>query len=78
MQVTWSELTEGHNIITDLGEYAENEERRPRRYAVWIPDTRQPGRHRIAEVGDDLKALSKKYEVRAEYIFRVEQQGGEA
>lgn len=72
MQITWNELTKGHNIITDLGDSAENESGRPQRYAVWIPDIQRPERHRIAEVGDDLNVLSKKYEVKSEYIFRVE------
>lgn len=72
LQITWSDLTKGHNIITDLGNNAENERGRSRRYAVWTPDTQQPDRHRIAEVGDDLDALLKKYEVKAEYVFRAE------
>lgn len=78
LQTTWNELTYGRNIITDLGKCAESQDRKPRRYAVWIPDVQRPDRHRIAEVGDDLKALSKKYKVKTEDIFRVEAQGGEA
>lgn len=72
LQITWRDLTKGRNIITDLGNDTENERGQSRRYAVWTPDVQQPDRHRIAEVGDDLEALLKKYEVKTEYVFRVE------
>ena len=62
----WETMTAEKAFITDLG--ADSEQFC--RFAVWIPE-QEKGKHRIAEVGNDLERLKKKYAVAPEYIFCV-------
>ena len=66
MEEDWNALTQNVCFITDLGEKVSVE-----RYAVWIPEQKGKGKHRIAEVGSNLQALRTKYKVKPELVFRV-------
>lgn len=70
MQDEWTRLMQGKIFITDLGE-TNAQKNNANRYAVWLPDKEQSGRHRIAEVGNDLHALSLKYKVKSDCILNV-------
>lgn len=64
----WEKMTSEKAFITDLGE--EQTKRQVCRFAVWLPE-REETKHRIAEVGNDLESLKKKYAVAPEYVFCV-------
>ena len=66
----WETMTADKTFITDLGAEVGTDQQQFCRFAVWIPE-KNDTRHRIAEVGNDLEGLKKKYAVASEYIFRV-------
>lgn len=65
----WENMTAEKTFITDLGE-ERGQEGQFCRFAVWLPE-KEEAKHRIAEVGNDLENLKKKYAVEPEYVFRV-------
>lgn len=70
----WNELFSGKVFISDLGAPSETEidgkSVTVGRYAVWSPVS-NCDRHQVIEVGDNLEALVKKYNVPAERICVV-------
>ena len=54
--MTWECLVEGKNFITDLGEDKLSSGRESNRFAVWIPDSVNEGKHRMVEIGFNLNA----------------------
>ena len=72
----WSELTQNENFITDMGpgqiyqDKKTSKKQHLARYAVWIP-TKDPEKHAIAEVSDDLNYLRKKYKIKTDDIFQL-------
>ncbi len=70
----WETMTAEKAFITDLGATTTADSEQFCRFAVWIPE-QEKGKHRIAEVGNDLERLKKKYAVAPEYIFCVAMPG---
>ncbi len=70
----WEMMTAEKAFITDLGATTTADSEQFCRFAVWIPE-QEKGKHRIAEVGNDLERLKKKYAVGQEYIFCVAMPG---
>ncbi len=66
----WETMTAEKAFITDLGATTASDSEQFCRFAVWIPE-QEKGKHRIAEVGNDLECLKEKYAVAPEYIFCV-------
>lgn len=73
----WENMTAKKAFITDLGEETEQTGLKFCRFAVWLPE-KEEAKHRIAEVGNDLENLKKKYAVEAEYVFRVKSERAES
>lgn len=67
MSEQWSDLIRGKKYILDLGEKSSISAR----YAVWIPDAKQGGRHQIAMVGNSLEKLMEKFKVSQDYVFKI-------
>lgn len=71
----WEGFVKGRNFITDLGE----EELSPllgnNRFAVWVPDPVNKGKHCLVEIGGCLKLLKDKYHVASECVFSIAGKG---
>ena len=52
----WETMTAEKAFITDLGATTAADSEQFCRFAVWIPE-QEKGKHRIAEVGNDLERL---------------------
>lgn len=72
MTEDWNTLTSGVRFITDLGKNTGTGDTIAQRYAVWLPEQDVQGKHRIAEVGNDLEELRNKYHIKAEDVFQIE------
>lgn len=73
MSNQWTDLVNGKKYILDLGKEAGSSAR----YAVWIPDTKQKNRHRIAMAGNSLDVLMEKFQISEEYVFSIAEEKNE-
>lgn len=67
----WECLVEGKNFIIDLGEDKLSPGGESNRFAVWILDSVNEGKHRMVEIGFNLSLLKAKYDVDSECIFTL-------
>lgn len=74
--MTWEKHIAGRNFITDLGEPETESALGMNRFAAWVPDLNNPGKHCIAEIGSSLKKLEEKYHVSEECIFYITEREG--
>lgn len=70
--MNWEKLFSGKCFISDLGEeqLIKNEEGKEfilGRYAIWAPFP-EAKNHQIVEVGNDLEALMKKYNIPSDRV----------
>ncbi|MDE7280719.1 MAG: hypothetical protein K2N36_03135 [Ruminiclostridium sp.] len=72
----WEEMFSGKSFITDLGEKQTVEKDGKKielgQYAVWVPFNGD-SHHKIVDVGEDLPALMKKYNISPERICILQQ-----
>ena len=54
-----------------MGEDKLSSGRESNRFAVWIPDSVNEGKHRMVEIGFNLNLLKEKYDVASECIFTM-------
>jgi hypothetical protein len=70
----WKILVGNQTFISDLGAHqtaeVHGERTRLGRYAVWSPVS-NANRHQVIEVGEDLDALMRKYQVPKERVLRL-------
>ena len=69
--MTWECLVEGKNFITDLGEEDLSDTLGDNRFAVWIPDPINKGKHCLVEIGCNINLLKEKYHVASECVFSI-------
>lgn len=71
MNIEWNVLALGKTFITDMGDCMQGYGNNLCRYAVWVPYPEESSKHRIAQVGNDLEILKKKFNVEQNYVFCI-------